>query len=165
MLLSISLANFWMRLMDERMPVGVAVIIRRGDSYLFIKRYGKHGSGTWCVPGGWVELGEDPIQTANREVKEEVGIQLLQTDFIGYSHDIFPEGVEDVCLWFYSDYWMSTDEPSIQEPDKATELSWATYKNIVEKGVDGQWFGGYYRTLKFITLAEKRRLHDSGHSL
>lgn len=53
--------------------VGVAVVVRRAGKILLGKRKGSHGAGTWALPGGHVELGEDPVITAFRELVEELG--------------------------------------------------------------------------------------------
>lgn len=44
-------------------------IVRKGDEYLFIKRFGK-----WDIPKGKLEKTEDPETGAIREIEEECGI-------------------------------------------------------------------------------------------
>jgi 8-oxo-dGTP pyrophosphatase MutT (NUDIX family) len=44
-------------------------IVRRKDKYLFIKRNGR-----WDIPKGKMERGENPRETAQREIEEECGI-------------------------------------------------------------------------------------------
>ena len=43
---------------EQRVGVGCAAIIIRDGKFLMMKRAGKHGAGTWSVPGGWQEIGE-----------------------------------------------------------------------------------------------------------
>jgi mutator protein MutT len=57
-----------MMMMSEHVRVGV--IVRRGGKILMAKRAGSHGAGSWSFPGGHVEMGEDPTQTAARELQE-----------------------------------------------------------------------------------------------
>lgn len=140
--------------MSDKMPLGVALIIPKGNQYLLMKRDGSHGAGLWAVPGGWVELGEDPAKTCVREAKEEVGLLVWSTTLLGYSHDIFPEGVEDVCLWFMATAWDGV--PSIVEPHKCTFISWRTAQEIHGMYPD-IFFGGKDRLIRFIEIAENRR--------
>jgi len=44
-------------------------------------RKNKHGDGTWCFPGGHLEMHETPERCAIRETFEETGIQLNEKDF------------------------------------------------------------------------------------
>jgi len=116
----------------NRVPVGVAVVVTNSDfELLLIKRKGAHGKGTWSIPGGWVDAGEDPTTTCIRELAEEVGVGSnlhnhfteRELSFIGYTFDQHPEGIEDVCLYFWLHY-VPTDMPHIREPDKISELRW-----------------------------------------
>lgn len=50
---------------------GVAALVPLQHDLLMLKRFGKHGSGTWSIPGGWMEHGESFFDTAVREVKED----------------------------------------------------------------------------------------------
>jgi len=45
-------------------------IVKRKDKYLFIKRNGR-----WDIPKGKMEKGENPRETAQREIEEECGIE------------------------------------------------------------------------------------------
>ncbi|EKO1023672.1 NUDIX domain-containing protein [Salmonella enterica subsp. enterica] len=51
---------------------GSGIMFRQGDFVFLIQR---SDDGTWCQPGGKVEPGELAIDTARREVLEEVGYQ------------------------------------------------------------------------------------------
>ena len=41
---------------QDHVWVGQAALILRDGKFLMMKRAGKHGAGTWSVPGGWQEL-------------------------------------------------------------------------------------------------------------
>lgn len=54
---------------------------------------------TWCVPGGSMELGETPEQTAKREFLEETGLNLGNLKLVNVlsgedSHFTYPNGDE-----------------------------------------------------------------------
>lgn len=41
---------------------------------------------SWCLPCGWVDLGENPAQAAIRETKEEAGLTVEAVGYIAISH-------------------------------------------------------------------------------
>lgn len=121
--------------MDTKVPVGVGVVVTRGagldQEVLLVRRFGKHGSGTWAVPGGWVDRSEDPAESAARELAEEVGLEAKAEDmaFLGYTRDVYPEGIEDICLWFRADVYTGVPEPL---EEKIAELRWSRWAQLPE---------------------------------
>lgn len=53
---------------------GVGGLIVDEDMVLVVKRENEPGRGLWSVPGGVLELGETTREGAQREIKEETGI-------------------------------------------------------------------------------------------
>lgn len=52
--------------------VGVDVIYMNHEGrFLTLRRV---DDGSWCLPGGWMDIGEGPALTAQRELQEEAGI-------------------------------------------------------------------------------------------
>lgn len=110
--------------MMQPVKVGVAVLVRRGDSVLMGIRKGSHGKGTWAPPGGHLENGETIAHAASRELAEETGLVIHPVLFkpIGYTNDVFEEGVHYVTLYVEAD-WIGGEAEAL-EPDKCAEWLW-----------------------------------------
>lgn len=63
---------------NKRPGVGVGVLVTREGKVLIQRRTNAHGEGTWSLPGGHMEFGESPEQTAAREAKEEVNVDIAR---------------------------------------------------------------------------------------
>jgi ADP-ribose pyrophosphatase YjhB (NUDIX family) len=57
--------------------------IERDGKYLLLKRNMEPKRGEWDLPGGFVEMGESPIEATLREVHEETGLDVEITGMIG----------------------------------------------------------------------------------
>ncbi len=63
--------------------VGSGVLALTPDNrVLLVKRNIDPGRGSWCLPGGFMELGETPQETAIRECEEETGLKVEITRLI-----------------------------------------------------------------------------------
>ena len=61
------------RVVYRHPAVGVAVVVRRGETLLFGRRARGPYRGAWCLPCGYVEWGEEVRAAAARECREETG--------------------------------------------------------------------------------------------
>lgn len=57
--------------------VGAAVLALTEDNRaLLVRRAVDPARGSWCLPGGFIEIGETPQQAASRECQEESGFEV-----------------------------------------------------------------------------------------
>ena len=108
-----------------RLGVGVYILDPAGR-VLLRHRTSKHGAGTWAPPGGHVEFGEDPIESAAREVAEEVGITLPLESlrFIGYTNDLFPDTNKHYVTFGFVARVADPGLARNMEPDKCDDIQW-----------------------------------------
>lgn len=124
--------------------VGTGVWIRKDGKVLLGQRTGNYYPGTWCVPGGKLEMYEEWEDCARRETREEAGVEIKNLRLIaitnGYSLEL---GVHYVTLQFAAD--LVSGEAIVCEPDKFARWEWFPYDalpeplfpatgNFVEKG-------------------------------
>jgi 8-oxo-dGTP diphosphatase len=117
---------------DEKRPkVGVGVFVLKDGKFLMQKRKGKHGDGTWSLPGGHLEFGESVEDCAAREVLEETGVKISNIKIGPYTNDIFlEEGKHYITLFVVSEY--DSGEAAVAEPDVCEDVEWFHLADLPE---------------------------------
>ena len=108
--------------------VGVACFVWKNGKFIMNQRFGSHGAGTWSVPGGHLEMGEDWKECAAREVLEETGLQIQNIRPLAITNDIFDKQKHYVTIWLEAD-WLS-GKAKITEPDKCIGQNWYDFKTL-----------------------------------
>lgn len=115
----------------EQPRVGIGVFVFKDGKFLMGRRKGSHGEGAWSIPGGHLEFGETPEQTAIREVKEETGMDVGNPRFGAVTNDIFVDDNKHyVSIWMVVDW--QAGEPTITEPDKYIDQRWLDFDTLPE---------------------------------
>ena len=116
---------------DSAPRLGVGVIVLRDGLVLVGERLGSHGSGTWAFPGGNLELGESVEHCAEREVREETGLEITEISAGPYTNDVFvQEGKHYVTLFVLSSN--AVGEPEVREPERCSRWVWCRWSELPE---------------------------------
>jgi 8-oxo-dGTP diphosphatase len=89
----------------HEVQVAVGVLIQKNGSFLLTSRpVGKPYAGYWEFPGGKVEDGETTFQALCRELREELGIEVLsaapwKVEVVDYPHSLVRLHFFKVCDW------------------------------------------------------------------
>lgn len=109
------------------------VILRYRDEVLFIKS--NFGEQKWGLPGGGIKRGETLEQSATREVREEVGVELnsKKLRFVtGRRSGYGPWGWPYVHLFFY-EYHLDRKPTTLKlQRFEVSEAQWFTRQQITQ---------------------------------
>jgi len=89
---------------DQPIP-GVGVIIYHNEKVLIIKRAFEPSKNRWSIPGGAVEVGEKVRDAAQREVLEELGLQVTIKDVVKVLDNIVYEKDKVKYHFVLIDFW------------------------------------------------------------
>lgn len=112
-------------------PMVVMVVIRNSNGDFLMQKRVKEKGGDWGVTGGHPKAGETPLEGIITEVKEELGLDFSQENFIEY--DSGCDGRD--C---YKMYFVNKDvelEDIIIQEDELSEVRWfsmSELKHMVE---------------------------------
>jgi 8-oxo-dGTP diphosphatase len=120
--------------------VGVGVIVIRDGLVLLGKRRGSHGTGTWSAPGGALEFGEDILDCAARELREETDLEASSLELGPYTNDVFPESRTHYVTIFVVARGIK-GIPTNLEPDKCEGWAWFKWE---------QWPAPLFRPLQSL---------------
>ena len=111
------------------MREAVAVVIKRDDRYLLIKRAKKgEAEDYWCPITGAVEKNETQEQAVIREAREEMGIDVKP---IRRVWECFTEDKRYLLHWWFVRVLSDAIE---MNPDEVKEYDWVTYPEMQKIG-------------------------------
>ena len=85
-------------LITDSIPIAsVEAIISKGNSLLFLRRQNSPAKGQWWFPGGRIRKGETLEEALYREVKEETGLEVIESKLINVYSRIF-DGRHDIAI-------------------------------------------------------------------
>ena len=116
-------------------PTAGCVIVRDGKA-LITKRGRPSEKGRFDIPGGFLELDEDPVAGLKREVDEELGmtIEVSFDDFVqAVPHKYGEDGDWTLAIGFVVRKSSGEPEPA----DDVEEVRWVTLDDL--DGIDFAW--------------------------
>jgi ADP-ribose pyrophosphatase YjhB (NUDIX family) len=100
--------------------VASCVLLLDPEERILLLRYaeGQPSAGTWWLPGGMLDHGEDPLTAVGRELYEETGIALDQPPrFIGYDHRADVKGTGPVIDFYFYGGELTVDQRIRHSPE------------------------------------------------
>lgn len=77
-------------LKSKSMRVRVAALIQDSKGKILLVQQQKKKSGYWLLPGGGIEFGESGEEALERELKEELSLEVSHTEFLLLNESIDP---------------------------------------------------------------------------
>jgi len=107
-----------------------SVVVRTDDGILLVKEGKEKVQGTWNLPGGRVEKDEDPTETAEREVKEEVGVSVDLVGLVGvyFGQDAFVDG-PFLAIAYLGEV---SGKPQAASTDTVETVEWVNQRHLNE---------------------------------
>jgi NAD+ diphosphatase len=104
-------------------PTSCAFVTDEQGRLLLARRAHDPWRGYWDTPGGFMEEGEDPIEALRRELREETGLEVEPTAFVGALVDRYGDGPD--AAFTLNLYWAArvvAGDPVAA--DDVSELRW-----------------------------------------
>jgi len=113
--------------------VGVGVVVWKAEKFILIKRSSPPRLGQWSIPGGRQELGETVKEAAIRETREETGLSIQITDFLGVVDSIQKDSENRVrfhaTLIDFSGEWV---RGTARAGSDASNIAWHNLEDLDE---------------------------------
>ncbi|RZB31922.1 MAG: hypothetical protein SRB1_01541 [Desulfobacteraceae bacterium Eth-SRB1] len=123
---------------ENPVPASCLIVIDDSERVLLVKRNAEPKKGLWCLPGGFMELGETPEQAALRELKEETGLSGQIEMLLGVTSDKSSQYDTVLMVGYliknYSGILEAGDDasdPTCFHYDELPEIAFESHKNFI----------------------------------
>jgi ADP-ribose pyrophosphatase YjhB (NUDIX family) len=129
--------NHCERIIYENPIPATCVIVHDGNRHLvLVKRNVPPKKGWWCLPGGFIELGEEPRAGAIRELVEETGLIAENASLIGVCATPSPQ-YHSVLMISYS---VEKFSGLLTAGDDAAQAEWFSFSKLPPIAFDSHIF-------------------------
>lgn len=108
--------------------VGVGVLLAQNGRVLLVRRGVEPEKGKWSIPAGYVDHGEDPRDTAAREVLEETGLVVAINKLLDVYHNPPAQGGASIFIL----YGASLLGGEMRAGDDADQVAFFDVSNLPE---------------------------------
>lgn len=108
--------------------IGCATIVQKGDKIALVKRGKEPNYGLWVIPGGGLKPTDKSLEAcAEREIREELGVEIVLKEKIGVYH------IEDSQNNREINYYMADYKSgALSAGDDALEAKWCSKAQVKE---------------------------------
>lgn len=112
---------------------GIAVFILNSENkFIFGRRKGSHGQGTWALPGGHLELHESFEDCARREIQEETNLELANVRFMTAVNSPRIDGTKHyITIFMTAELADPEAQPQLLEPNKCEGWEWIDWQTML----------------------------------
>lgn len=129
----LSLSEKFLRVADRATGAGILFICPDDSTTLFIQRSAEvEDSGTWGIPGGSIEAGEEPPDAAQRETIEELGSMPQRMKYIETMINKGSRGEYHIFVMSISADEKSIWTPNIKLNHESVQFKWFRFSNMPE---------------------------------
>ena len=120
--------------------VAVGAVVLCDNRVLLVQRGKPPRAGKWAIPGGRVETGETLRQAAEREVREETGIEVRAGEVVHVFELIDRDGAGETPRFHYViiDLMAEYLRGEINPADDARDARWFSAAELSEYDVDSE---------------------------
>ena len=120
----------------EHPLVGVGAVIVEEGRVVLVRRAAQPMAGEWSIPGGMLELGETMRAGAEREAREETGLQVEAGEVLGVLDRILPDaGGKTRFHYVLIDFLCRRLGGELRAGGDAAEARWAREFDLQTLGV------------------------------
>ncbi len=129
---------------EQKIQLAVAVVIINEKKVLLTKRTPlmKSFPNTWVIPGGHVEYGESLEDSAQREVLEEVGLEIDNIRFLGLWESVYPPisnhkqpKRQHLVCYFLANSTSNQLDPNLNEINQYVWLTHSQIQHLIQNNV------------------------------
>lgn len=120
--------------------VGVGVFVVHEGKVLLVRRTMHPEIGKWSVPAGFVDHGEDPVETAVRETLEETNLEVAIEDLFGVYHNPPGQGGASIFIMYKAQLLGGilqagddADAAAFFAPDDLPEIAFASTRAAIDQ--------------------------------
>ncbi len=120
--------------------VGVGVVVMQAGKILLIRRKMAPEIGTWSIPAGYLDAGEDPRETAVREAYEETNLHVRIEKLLNVYHNPITQGGASIFIMYQAQLLGGTpqagddaDAVGFFSLDNLPEIAFTSTKDVIQR--------------------------------